>query len=183
MVGNDAGHDREPEPRSPPLRREVGQEELLAIARGMPRPVSATSIVTPLVRSDSRTTISPFAAHASRALSIRLIRTRLICSGSSWTRSRVRRDSTLTGTPSRAPSKRRTAEAASAARSTGSGFISGSLAKRENSSTSAFRTPTSSTIVRVPRSMVSGRSAAPAWRCRAMRSAERRIGVSGFLIS
>ena len=56
-------------------------------------------------------------------------------------------------------------------------------AKRENSSTIACRRVTEVTIVSAPSSRVSPRSGLP-WRCLAtIRSAARRIGVSGFLIS
>src|ERR1700693_2042185 len=172
-----------PRPVPRPFVVKSGRKSLSRSGGGTPRPVSATSRVTAPFSSERRTVISPEAPQASRALSSRLISARLICAGSRTTLSLASRDSTRSATPSRAPSNRRTAERARAGRSVSSGFISGNRANRENSSTRDFRKSTSSTMTFVPRSIASPRPGPPARRRRAIRSAERRIGVSGFLIS
>src|SRR4030095_12840892 len=137
-----------PRPVPRPLVVKSGRKRRSRSRAGTPCPVSATSSVTPPSRAARRTTISPVSPQAASALSIRLVRARLIWSGSTRIAPTGRRDSTRIATPSRAPSKRRTAARARAARSVGSGCISGRRAKLQDSPPTDLQKHTSSTDTR-----------------------------------
>ena len=154
--------DGQPEPGAFLLGREVGQEELvLVLDRDAGPGVRRSSTWTWLGcrgRSAARTRILPFLFMASIALSMRLMKTRFICSGSSGRRGRHVGVDRRPRRRCRRRCRRKRAATWSmiSAREAGWRLILGRRAKSENSSTSDLIVWASWMMTRAPSSMTAG---------------------------